>query len=382
MCLSDAEADHGAFRSGAYLASHLRQMGHDCLITIPRRGNGTDLLDKLGLDYVLLRSYNWIVPAPHNLLTTASRMLMGGKVAYNRVVALKSYKRILNEYKPDVVHLNSSFTYIAAIAAQKAGLPVVWHIREFLEEDQNNKIYSRRSGYSLMSKSSCVIAVSDSIRNKYAPLLSPAPVLNIPNGIDPAPFYIPNRKLFASDTVHMVIVGGLYPQKGHNTLFKALSLLRDKCPEQQFELEVVGDGSTKKGLVKLAADLGLADRIMFVGRLSNVAEPLSRSDIAFVCSHAEAFGRVTVENMMAGCLVIGSDAMGTAEIVRDGENGYLYEVGNAESLANKIVEAVSDKEKSKRLALAGQEHAMDTYTSQRNAEKIAEVYEQVLSEGR
>jgi glycosyltransferase involved in cell wall biosynthesis len=80
----------------------------------------------------------------------------------------------------------------------------------------------------------------------------------------------------------------------------------------------------------------IQDRIEFVGYVNNSSAYLKAANVVLVCSRCEAFGRVTVEGMLAGKPVIGSRCGGTAELLMDGFNGFGYTPGDADDLAEKI----------------------------------------------
>ena len=92
----------------------------------------------------------------------------------------------------------------------------------------------------------------------------------------------------------------------------------------------------------------------------------------------EAYGRVTIEGQLSGCLVIGVNSGGTLELIKDGETGYLYEGGSPEALAERIKRAVRDPAESQRIARRGQEYALRTYTKERHLREILDIYEEVL----
>ena len=101
-----------------------------------------------------------------------------------------------------------------------------------------------------------------------------------------------------------------------------------------------------------------------------------KADSAIVASKAEAFGRVTVEAMMAGTLVIGANTAGTKELI--GENyGLLYEQGNAIDLADKIIYAMQNSEKMSLIAKNAREYSLQRFSAGRNAREIFDVYETI-----
>ena len=100
----------------------------------------------------------------------------------NTLATLK-YQNLFKKLNIDIVHMNTSWTYLAAQVAARMNIPYVWHIREFLEEDQNVCIWNREKGYRLIAQATCVIAISESIKQKYERLIPEANLIKIYNGI-------------------------------------------------------------------------------------------------------------------------------------------------------------------------------------------------------
>ena len=98
-----------------------------------------------------------------------------------------------------------------------------------------------------------------------------------------------------------------------------------------------------------------------------------------MCSQSEAFGRVTVEAMMSGCLVIGANAGGTMELISDNVTGLLYTSGDYSDLAEKIKFALKYPEKMRVIAKHGQNKMLNEMTAQNNASRINEIYREIVS---
>ena len=107
------------------------------------------------------------------------------------------------------------------------------------------------------------------------------------------------------------------------------------------------------------------------------AQILKNCDVGLTCSVAEAFGRVTVENMLAGLCVIGSDTGGTPEIILDGETGLLYRQGDPASLAEKIRWVIEHRAEAKQMLEKGQKRALDVFSIQATAENVINLYKDV-----
>ena len=142
------------------------------------------------------------------------------------------------------------------------------------------------------------------------------------------------------------------------------------------ELFVIGNAD-KKYLSKLKEYINeqkLSDSIHIRGFVSDVAAYRKKADVCLVCSDCEGFGRVTIESMLAGLLVIGSDSGATTELIKHNKTGLLYEKGNIESLASCIECVGMNSLKYKEIAKNGQNWALQTFESTNYAEKIMNIW--------
>jgi glycosyltransferase involved in cell wall biosynthesis len=125
--------------------------------------------------------------------------------------------------------------------------------------------------------------------------------------------------------------GRLTRQKAFGTLIKAFALLRD-LPEHR--LIIVGEGSERSALQRLAAELGVAERTDLPGFVANPRAHMARAALFVLSSDWEGFGNVLVEAMSVGTPVVSTDCpSGPREILRDGALGPLVPPGNPAALA-------------------------------------------------
>lgn len=385
---SDNNATSGAFLSMVKLCS-LLQNEHQCeiLVLLHCDGNGEELLKANNINYRKIYSFNWFVPyRPKTIIRKMKKALcyvwMPLTRMYNRLV-IKKIQRLIASEDIDVVHINTSCCYVAAQAALNAGIPYLWHIREFLEEDQARCIWNKKVGYELISKADRVIAISQSIYEKYKRLLSPhARLTTIYNGIDARDFAAESNELFATDHIQMCIVGSINQKKGQDQAIRTCQKLINEG-FQNFTLRIAGKESEyAKQLRKYVQRRGLEKWIEFIGPQSDVAKLYHQSDIALMCSQAEAFGRVTVEAMMSGCLLIGADAGGTKELVENEVTGLLYPSGDVDALKERIKYAFDHKLQMRGIAEQGKKRMLETMTAQSNADQVYKVYKSVLCDKR
>ena len=375
---SDNSKSSGAFLSMVQLAKLLRD-NYDCnvYVMVQRKGNGSELLMSNGIPVFYNRAYNWVISIGEKR-TFAFRVQKLAKEALNWI-AIKKLNIWLKRNNIDIVHLNTSWTYIGAVSAHQCNIPVVWHIREFLEEDQHDEIWDKKYGYRLMSDSSKIIAISKSIYNKYVNILPKDKLSIIYNGIDSVRFYREKHVILNAENVNILITGTISESKGQIQIIKACRCLVDSHVEN-FTLHIVGIGSEEytNKLQALVKKLELTDKVVFHGFCGNTEQYYEKSDITCVCSKAEAFGRVTIEVMLSGTLVIGAACGATEELIQNNKTGLLYEYGNENDLTNKIKWAVTNKEIARSIANCGRTYAKENMTAVINAQNVYSLYQEVM----
>lgn len=166
-------------------------------------------------------------------------------------------------------------------------------------------------------------------------------------------------------------VAGFRVEKDQDTLIRALMHL----PEN-FVAIFVGDGDRIGICKQLAMDLGLNQRVFFMGNQSNVGKWIALSKIVVMSSHWEGFGRAAVEGMALGKPVIASDVSGLAQVV--GDAGLLFEKGNEIELSQQILSISNDKEKYQTLAQKGYLKAKN-YDLKKMIQAYEKVYNQVIA---
>lgn len=372
---SDNNRTSGAFLCMAELCGMLLEHGVSVLVVLPQCGTGEELLIEKGVPYTFILSRDWAYETAKDGDAWEKLKFAYGLMRNNR--AKGELIRLMKEQKVDLVHCNTTYTYIGAAAAKRCGIPFVWHLRENLE-NQGYHVFAFLRAFKLLQAADRIIAVSDYIRD-IMPFPDDKRPITIYDAVEMSAAGISQRDVFCRKTVHMIQVGLVAPYKGQRELIEACRILKNR-DNLEFRLLVVGKGKDNylSQIQEVVKSYGLQDYITFYGASGNVAELYKEADISFMCGEKEAYGRVTVESQLSGCLMIGVNAGGTAELIRDGETGHLYEPGNPEGLADKIMAAVNNPEASRKIARAGQEYALKSYTKERNLQKILDIYEEVL----
>lgn len=374
---SDNSPSSGAFLSMTNLAYQLKtKFNISPFVILPKGGKGGFLLDEYKIGHKTIPSEDWVIP-----LDTDKNRKLKATIRRKRNInrkAIKFLTSFIKENNYDIVHLNTTYIYVGAIAARKAKVPFIWHLREFLEEDQEKTLWDRQKGNKLINSADKVIAISESLFDKYKPIISKDKLCMIHNGINHELFFDPDKKIFMQDKSIFIFVGGFAIYKGHIEFAKAIvEIFRRGL--RNFEVWFIGTGNPdiRAKVEEMFNSEGLAEHYKILGYRKDVAQYYKKADISFTCARSEAFGRTTVEAMMAGTLLIGANAAGAKDLIKHGKTGLFYESGNYVDLADQIVYALNNKEKMRAIAHSGQNYMYENMTAEENARRISDLYHQL-----
>jgi glycosyltransferase involved in cell wall biosynthesis len=177
-----------------------------------------------------------------------------------------------------------------------------------------------------------------------------------------------------SEPVRLIMIARACEQKDYHTLIRALSELRDL----KWHLDQVGDGPLLDDVRSTARELGLSERITFLGLREDVAPLLARSHIYLLISKWEGFPRSILEAMRAGLPVIASDVGGVREAVVDGETGFLVRRSDVAGLADRIRRLIESSAQRVEFGNAGRERYAERFTFERMLDETLAVYREVL----
>ena len=144
-------------------------------------------------------------------------------------------------------------------------------------------------------------------------------------------------------------------------------------------LILVGDGPEAPIARELAAELGVLDRVTFVGVVDRVAPLLAAADLFLLPSSTESFGLVALEAMASSVPVIASDIGGIPEVVEHGVSGFLSPVGDVEAMAAHAISLLQDDDAYDRFSAAARRRAIDHFDYRSLVSKYEFLYQRVLS---
>ncbi len=148
--------------------------------------------------------------------------------------------------------------------------------------------------------------------------------------------------------------------------------------EVEARLVFVGDGPERAHANELAESLGLAERVVFLGKLESVAELLSCADLFLLPSEQESFGLVALEALASGVPVIGTGGSGLAEVVDDGQTGFLHPVGATAEMAASGIRLLAEPDLWQRFSAAARSAAVERFAADLVVPKYERFYREVL----
>lgn len=170
----------------------------------------------------------------------------------------------------------------------------------------------------------------------------------------------------------------LSPEKNHRQLVDAIGILRKRgLPAKAL---LVGGGPTERSIAEYARSGGLQQHVVFAGLQEDVRPFISAFDVGVLCSVGETLPLAPLEIMATGIPVVISDVGGASEIVRNGETGFLFPVGDTESLV-RFLETLFDPAKRKVFGSAASRVVAADFTAARMIEGYKTVFRALLAAG-
>lgn len=182
--------------------------------------------------------------------------------------------------------------------------------------------------------------------------------LCIPNGVETERFKPIQRA--ENPKIKILFIGRLIPRKGFQRVIQALPKVR-KLVKKPFEVEVVGTGAHRPELDKLAEEYKVSELIRYVGMVpyNELEKSYQYADIFVLTSLSEGMPSVILEAMGCGLPIIASNVGGNNEIVHEGQNGFLIEGEDVNTLANRLADLINNDELRKQMGMKSREIALE-----------------------
>jgi len=196
----------------------------------------------------------------------------------------------------------------------------------------------------------------------------------IPNGVIVDGFLLEfdkqvlrNSLKIKNDDFVIVNIGSFCKQKDHQTLFKAIKVVKNKGI-RNIKVFILGNGKKKRELMRLRETLGLVDEIVFLGIRDDKYRILSIADIFVLPSLHEGMSNALLEAMNSSLPCVVSDILENKELINDNVNGLVFKTGDVNDLAEKIGHLIKNKDKSVQMGVMAKKTVRERY----NIVKIVE----------
>jgi len=307
----------------------------------------------------------------------ASRLPGLEPVAQMRQVE-KRLEAVVDAVRPDVLHAHSPvLNAIPALrVGRRRGIPVVYEVRAFWEDaavdhgstTEGSLRYrlTRRLETHALRQASHVFTICEGLRSDIAARgVPPGRITVIPNAVDIEKFEPGGKpdealkaRLGLTGMTVLGFIGSFYAYEGLDLLLQAFPAMLQKRPE--LRLLLVGGGPQDTALKAQAQALGVADKVVFTGRVPHAEVP-RYYDLVDVLAYPRHSMRLTelvtplkpLEAMAQGRLLVASDVGGHRELIRHGETGWLFKAGSAPALAEAIAQLLERREQWPALRRAG-----------------------------
>jgi len=302
-------------------------------------------------------------------------------------------KRILRDFKPDVVHTHSAkggvLGRMAAHALRTSAIVHTVHGAPFHSYQGRAarclfrwcETYAARRCHAMVSVADAMtdllVDARVAPRDKFTTIYS---------GMDVEPFAaasdhrLKTRDEFGFTDQHVVIgkIARLFHLKGHEYLIEAAGRVVQQCPHVRFLL--VGDGLLREELQRQIAEADLSDYFRFVGLVppGRIPALLGAMDVLVHVSLREGLARALPQALIAGKPVVSYDVDGAREVAITGETGFLVPPKQVGPLADALIELASDSQLRERMGQEGKERFTEQFRHETMTRQLHELYEGLL----
>lgn len=300
---------------------------------------------------------------------------------------LQKVANLFEQQRIDLVHTHNPSPHVygsfaASIARQRQSVRMaVVHTKHGRNHpDDERRVMVNRIASAFSDR---IVAVSDDVRRVALEVehIEPHQLVMIRNGVDttkvcPRDGFLARQKLgIPNDVFHIGCVARLSEEKDHVTLLEAMSILRARVP--QAHLTLVGDGGLRTELERHAERLLLGDHVKFVGYVQDVTTVLPAFDVFALASRTEGTSLTLLEAAATALPIVATRVGGNAEIVVDGESGYLVPAAQPELFAAAL-EVVARRKDRQVMGRRGREDVVARYDLAKTVAAYDTLYAEVL----
>jgi glycosyltransferase involved in cell wall biosynthesis len=309
------------------------------------------------------------------------------------LIAFFQLLRIFREWKPDVVHTHTAKAgAVGRVAARCAGVPVVIHtfhghvLHGYFPRPMEG--FFRNVERTLARITDRIVTLSPALRADLAEMgiADPAKIDVVPLGMDLDLFLRSDSRrgelraeLGAAIHEPLVgVVGRLVPIKNHRLFLEAARSMVDSGNPARFV--IVGDGELRDSLRNYASELGIAERVRFLGWRKDMVPVYAGLDLLALTSDNEGTPVALIEGMAAGVPVVATDVGGVPDVVRNGTSGRLVPAGDSSALCRAWLTALAEKESTEQMRIRARRDVEERFSRGRMLSAMADLYMKLVKQ--
>lgn len=364
---------YGSIRSLLDLVNGLRAYSVFPYFIVPAGGSLSKVLDDDGITYEIVSLPRWVSEKPASItgqFKLRAQLLQSAKV-------ITEY---IKSWKIDLVYTNTLVTPVGILAAKRASVPHILHIREYGDLDFNLiYVFPKKITQALLGRSDDIICHSFTVRDHhFGPNFMH--VHQIYNGVATRYQFDQRRTIRNSCVPNEIFTFSMLStitlNKGQEVALKALARLREQGVLARLILAGHGKSEYLLRVKQLTQELGIENQVTFYGFVEDPFPIYYQSDCVLVCSEHEAFSRVALEAMSTALPVIGKNSGGNPEIIVPGETGFLYDP--FDELVAGMKSMVKEREQARQMGLAGWQRARDLFNIEDYSANVYRVIQSVM----
>jgi glycosyltransferase involved in cell wall biosynthesis len=207
-------------------------------------------------------------------------------------------------------------------------------------------------------------------------------IVVIYNGLDMTRFHLNGDAGEALERLHLETLRGRpvitmvanfeHRVKDYPMLLRAVQRVKTEVPEVRFV--IAGEGRLRAETEQLAAELGVSESCLFIGRCASVPNLLAASDICVLSSQAEGFSNSILEYMAAGRAVVATNVGGASEAIVEGETGHLVNAGDDRAMAERLIALLRDPDRRAAMGINGRRRVEQRFSTENRLEATKTLY--------
>jgi glycosyltransferase involved in cell wall biosynthesis len=383
LYLNTAAKASGAEFALLRLLSGIERANVQPVVVFAEEGPAAELLRKAGIETHVLLLSKKVRDVRKDTLGVWALLNLG------RIVVMIAYAwriaSFVRLHKLELIHTNTVKAHIyGMVAAKLAGVPVIWHIRDFVNESYFPRPTVKALRFLARHGPNHVLAVSRAVMAQIKPAANDQHSTVVLDGLSASELVHQGTSQGSGEwqtPVRIGIVGRLTPWKGQHVFIEAAAAILKRGYDVRFLIigaPMFGEESYEQKLRERVDELGILSRVEFLGFRSDIPVVMRTLDILVHASiSADPCPNTILEGMAEGVAVIGSNGGGVPEIIVDGETGLLHPMGDSNALAEAIEKLLRDHQLARRLGREGFLRVRREFTAERVARQVQEVYKQV-----